>query len=299
MFFLKLISKLPNFKGKGTLFQFFKKIYLKRGEPIVVVKGQLGVFSVDLRSFEWEYFCNGTYDENEMSLILSELNINETFIDVGANIGFYTVAIANKIKESNGKGKVISFEPHPENFKRLKKNIELNNLSSYVDLHNIGLSDKDQTLNLVLREDFSVGSETGNASIEINSDYDHGFQKIKIKTKIFDDFIKSNYNNNKISFIKIDIEGHEDNFLKGAQEVIKSYSPKIVIEVNLAYYHAKGIDACHEISKLLPDYHFKNIASGSGSTSTSSISIDQANKSSQILSEIAINDINNIYCFTV
>lgn len=299
MFFLKLISKLPNFRGKGTLFQFFKKIYLKKGDPVVISKGKLGIFSVDLRSFEWEYFCNGTYDENEMSLILYDINIDKTFIDVGANIGFYTVAVAKKIKENNGKGKVISFEPHPKNFQRLKKNIELNDLSSYVDLHNIGLSDKDQTLNLVLREDFSQGAETGNASVAINSDYDHGFEKIKIKTKMFDNFFKLNYPNLKISFIKIDIEGHEDNFLKGAQKSIQKHFPKIVIEVNKAYYHAKGVDACNEISKLLPKYHFKNIASGSGSTSTSSISIKHASKSSQILSEIAINEINNIYCFTI
>ena len=59
-------------------------------------------------------------------------------------------------------------------------------------------------MNLVLREDFSQGAETGNASVAINSNYDHGFEKIKIKTKIFDNFIKLNYPNLKISFIKIE-----------------------------------------------------------------------------------------------
>lgn len=300
MWAIKLIKLFPNFKGKGRIFQFFKNIYLKKGEPIVTTQGKLGTFAVDLRSFEWEYFCNGTYDENEISLILSKINFDEIFIDVGANIGFYSVAIAKKIKENNGKGKVIAFEPHPGNFQRLKNNVELNALSEYVDMHMTGLSDQEGILNLVLREDFKAGSKTGNASIAINDDYDEGFKTVEIKTQIFDNFLELTEIDLKIGFIKLDIEGHEDSFLRGAQTTIRNHSPKIVVEVNKPYYVAKGggLDACLEIEKLLPNYHFRNIASGSGSTSTN-LDSNKASKikASKKLSEVAINEINNVYCY--
>lgn len=300
MVILKLISLLPNIKGKGRIFQFFKKIYLKVGDPIQKANGRLGSFLIDLRSFEWEYYCNGTYDEGEISFILTSINVDEIFLDVGANIGFYSIAIAQKIKDSDGKGRVIAFEPHPRNFERLKQNIQLNSLSDYIDIHMLALSDSEEILNLVLREDFIAGSETGNASIAINKLYDEGFDTVEVKTQILDKFIDFNESELNIGYIKLDIEGHEVNFLRGAQRVIQNQAPQILIEVNKPYYEAAGIDACLEIEKLLPNYFFKNIASSTSSTSTS-LSQAQANKikTSKILSEVAVNKINNIYCWRI
>ena len=298
MLLLKLISLLPNIKGKGRIFQFFKKAYLKKGNPIQTKHGKLGIFSIDLRSFAWEYYCNDTYDDNEISLILSKLDADEIFIDVGANIGFYSVPVAQKIKNSNGKGKVIAFEPHPGNYEKLKHNIELNSLSEYIEMHMLGLSDSEALVNLVLREDFKAGSKTGNASIAINDEYDQGYNTVQIKTQTLDKFMNSNEPDLKIGFVKLDIEGHEVNFLRGAQTFLKNHSPKILLEVNKPYFEASGVDACKEIGMLLPNYHFKNIASATSSTSTS-LSKNKANKiiPSKILSEVAINDINNIYCY--
>ena len=300
MIILKLISLLPNIKGKGRIFQFFKNFYLKNGNPIQTKHGKLGIFSIDLRSFEWEYYCNNTYDDNEVSLTLSNINVDEIFIDVGANIGFYSVAVAQKIKENNGKGKVIAFEPHPGNFEKLKHNVELNSLNEYVDMNMLGLSDSEDLLNLVLREDFEAGSNTGNASIAINDDYDQGYSTVQIKTQTLDKFVELNKSYTKFGFIKLDIEGHEANFLRGAKTFIKNHSPQILLEVNKPYYEAAGVDACQEIGKLLPNYNFKNIASSNVSSTSTSLSKNQANKikSSKQLSEVAINDINNVYCFT-
>ena len=61
----------------------------------------------------------------------------ETFVDVGSNVGYYTLKLAKTIGR---KGKIISIEPDPDSFEILRKNCELNNLET-IELHNLAIGD--------------------------------------------------------------------------------------------------------------------------------------------------------------
>lgn len=254
---MRTISSLPNFRGKGRIFNVFKNVYLTMSDDAIFqVQGNSGTFLIDIRSFEYEYMVNKSYDEDELGQLMTYLDVDRNFIDVGANIGFYSIAIAQKIKRDGGRGKVFAFEPHPQNFDRLMKNVKLNSLEPYIRVFNVALSDKETKLNLVEREDFQAGSLTGNASIMIGENHDQNFESIEIVTERLDNFLDTI---SDAGLVKVDIEGHEDFFLRGAQCLIHSMRPTILLEVNLPYYKSRGLDNIHEIiSDLLPGYTFKN-----------------------------------------
>jgi len=241
---LKILSffyLLPNFKGRRRLFNFLKNLYLIYGKPIIWVKGNIGDMKIDLRSFEWLYLLDRDYDSEKKFFCLPFVDENKINVDVGANIGFWSIAMGQKILKLNGKGKIIAIEPHPENFNRLKENILKNGLSKIVFPKQIAFSASNGFLNLIMREDFQNNSMTGNASISLgkSNDHDKGFSKIKIEAKTFDDFFSDKEIEN-LGFVKIDIEGHEDYFFKGAKKLINKRVP-VFFELALPYYRARGI----------------------------------------------------------
>ena len=76
------------------------------------------------------------YEKYETALLLSQINKNSVCVDVGANIGYYTLLMAKRVK------KVYAFEPDKKCFEILKKNVEENNLKNVV-LINKAASDKE------------------------------------------------------------------------------------------------------------------------------------------------------------
>ena len=250
-----LISFLPNFKGKGRFFNIFKKLYLITGDPIVKIKGNLGEIKLDLRSDQWVYFCTKNYDSELMKKSFLLLDVDQICIDVGAQIGFWSIGLAQYIKRKNGMGKIIAFEPHPINFKRLVENIELSGLQDYISVHNLALSDTEGSLQLVLREDFERGATTGNASVSSNPDLDRSFETITIKSTTLDKFLSPMQIDN-VNFIKVDIEGHEDFFFRGAKKLIEKKAPIILFEINMVFYNARGIKILDIFNSMLKGYNF-------------------------------------------
>ena len=76
-------------------------------------------------------------EHEDMLFLLHALKPNETFIDVGANIGAFTI-LASKVVKSHS----ISFEPLPETAERLKDQIHINRIEALVNIKNMGVGNK-------------------------------------------------------------------------------------------------------------------------------------------------------------
>lgn len=142
-------------------------------------------------------------------------------IDGGACWGDTALYFANEVKEN---GKVYSFEFIPQNINLFRKNINLNeNLSNRIKLTEHPLwSQKDTDIYF---------NDNGPAStVDLSPFEGHQFN---VKSKSIDSFIKEE-NLNKIDFIKLDVEGAELPILKGAEETIRKFRPKLAI----AIYHS-------------------------------------------------------------
>ena len=142
-------------------------------------------------------------------------NIKDTekFIDIGAHIGTYAWSVAPYCKE------VIAFEPTRHNYNMMCANIALANLSHKIQTHNIGLSSEDTYLTFHERD--SDGGTNG-----FDTPYLGKGNTQRIQVKQLDSFIIED-----IGLIKIDVEGHELEVLKGAIRTIQMNGfPPILFE---------------------------------------------------------------------
>lgn len=247
-FLLYIISnfsrKIPNFHGNGKIVQLVNNYYTKshNGDAIKIAPMKNGTsMKVDLRSgSEFRAYYCGSYDADLIQTVTSLFDKNKIFLDVGGNIGFYSIAIAQSIKIKKGLGNVFTFEPLKGNYQRIKENVALNRLNKICFVNNFGLSDKSSQAKISLTGDYLTGSNTGNAAILNNKKLDIGFKKITIQLESLDKIIKKlSLKNRKIDIIKVDIEGHEDYFMKGAKETLRTHRPIILTEVNKPYYETR------------------------------------------------------------
>ena len=139
--------------------------------------------------------------------------------DVGTNIGEVILNIAKRAKN----GVVHGFEPVPYNFNKVSHNISLNDFDNII-LNNIALSDREETL---FFDDEEVKGHSG--LISMNKQKIQNSKEVKAIT--FDSYVKAN-DIKKMDFIKIDIEGFELNFLKGAEKSIRKFKPILFMEVD-------------------------------------------------------------------
>jgi len=126
-------------------------------------------------------------------------------------------------------GKVIAFEPNPENYVKLQENIALNNLLN-VRIMKIGLGDKEETRTLAVR---SYESATGSVNEQVKSRIlkDWHSKCFQVKVYPLDVYIEE-YNLPKPDFVKIDVEGTEYNVLLGMRNTIRDATPSLFIEIH-------------------------------------------------------------------
>ena len=145
------------------------------------------------------------WEPSETELVKSNVKKNDIVIDVGANIGYYTLLMA-KIGAF-----VNSYEPAPSNFKLLQKNVYQNNFSQNVTLHNTAVSNFIGTSKLYLQKNNTGGHQLGFDPFQTDNSIEVPVTKINL---------------DKIDFAKIDVEGSELNVLKGMKVLPK----KLLIE---------------------------------------------------------------------
>lgn len=171
------------------------------------------------------------------------------FIDIGANIGLYSIILTEEIKAE----KVLAFEPMPGPFCELNKNIELNNLSNKIHPFNIALSDERGSAQISVISEFSGANALTKSTIHSEKT---PIRFDTVETGKLDDFIKSA---GEYIAIKIDVEGHEKQVIDGACTVLRSNYCLIQLED----YEGTVASELFEIGyKLIfragPDYYFTN-----------------------------------------
>ena len=178
---------------------------------------QLAFFNYDLlgRCVACEGYHEIHYLKCLAKDVFPKLKSHNICLDIGANIGNHSVFFADYFK------KIYAYEPNLRPFKLLEANAMLkNNIKPF----NFGLSNATKKQKVV----FSLGN-IGSASLV------HNPSKGKTDEAIFElkylDKVLTQGEISKISFMKIDVEGHELNVLKGAIRTIKASKPIIALEV--------------------------------------------------------------------
>jgi FkbM family methyltransferase len=157
----------------------------------------------------------------EMHFVLAVIEPKDTFIDVGANIGVFSLLAASKINQ----GKVYAFEPLALPLQRLQENSFLNNFHSSIIPFNFVISEHNGMINF---EEHPASEESAISLQEHSSS-----SKIqKYKTITLDNFIKQK-SLKAIKLLKIDVEGAELSVLKGATKALENQRVQmILVELN-------------------------------------------------------------------
>lgn len=165
---------------------------------------------------------NGLREFTAMSKMAKDLcGPNPVIFDVGANIGLSALAF------SRIDGALIyGFEPAPSTFGFFEENIRANNIKNITPV-NLGLSD---SKTLMLIGPAEVNNDSGCFTVHVNQN-DPTIRKLLQEAHFdtLDNYVADN-NVQRINYIKVDVEGHEVNFLKGAIATIKRLKPIIQLE---------------------------------------------------------------------
>lgn len=158
----------------------------------------------------------GRYEEENLEVLLSFVKEDTIFLDIGANLGFFTLQVGKRVLR---KGRVYSFEPHPKLSNLLHWNVHLNGLTGTVTCYPFGLSDH----NAPAKFAYPIGHLGGGAVGDVpnSTDYD----TVNSELRRLDDVLGPDFS---CDLVKIDVEGHELNVLKGMRKIVGN-SPQIKI----------------------------------------------------------------------
>ena len=220
----KLLFKIPFLKKRH--FGFYKRVF----KPLALFKRQTAIcrygkeMKVKVNIDEWiqqQIYFFGSWDEPGTNFIKNHLKKEDIFIDIGANIGSYSLIASELVGEG---GSVHAFEPIAGVYERLLFNIELNNLKNIV-VNKKAIYEKSGTLNFYV---------SANENLGMSSIFHHDTESGKTETVegiSLDEYIFST-GINRVDMIKIDIEGAELFALKGMIKVLSVFKPLILMEVS-------------------------------------------------------------------
>lgn len=154
----------------------------------------------------------GLHDFEEMAFLLHFLREGDLFVDVGANVGAYTLLASGICK-----AKTIAIEPIPSTVDMLLLNLRINDLLDSVNVVNCGAGSKSTELS------FTKNNDVSNMVILHPSEDDE--RLIKVKVNKLDDIL----NKKNPNLIKIDTEGFEWEILKGMENTLEKSSLKAII----------------------------------------------------------------------
>jgi FkbM family methyltransferase len=178
-----------------------------------------------LRGASGNYYC-GLHEYADMAFVLHFLRPGELFVDVGANVGSYSLLAAAECG-----ARVKAYEPVPATFEWLKRNVAENGLQNQVQLFNHALGAENGMVAMTAMLDAQNHlAESGDA------------HTINVPIRRLDDSLAGDIP----TLIKIDVEGAEDQVLAGVQKTIAdSRQQALIIEMTNKAFPGSPIINCH------------------------------------------------------
>lgn len=201
------------------------------------------------------YFLRPTdYEADTLRTFRAYVRPGMTVLDIGANAGFLTLLLADLVGPT---GRVFCFEPCPETYKLLEKNIRANDLK-YVRTFPVALSNRNGTA-VLTRNPRNDGANTlGDLSASADlAGWDVEQLKVQVPTLTLDDFLEEQ-DVERVDFVKIDVEGAETMVFEGARRLLsRPDAPAIVCEVADRNQRSVG-RTCSDLRSMLYSFGYRS-----------------------------------------
>lgn len=187
----------------------------------------------------WKY---RKVERNEINYLLKKIKKGQTVFDVGAHKGAYSFWMRKAVDEN---GKLVCFEPQQKACELLKRLFN----DANVNVEQLALSDKNGTTDLFIKPQPGISYEAS-----LDNKYENALIE-EVTTTTIDDYCREN--SIFPSFIKIDVEGHEQNVISGAMEVLKNLKPILIVEIEVRHIGEQALhELCNKIINLGYEAYF-------------------------------------------
>jgi FkbM family methyltransferase len=190
----------------------------------------------------------GTYEDRASIRVCTDfLRPGDIAIDVGANIGHFTVAIGNAVGCS---GRVISIEPNPRAHRRLQENVRLNGLHN-VTCERVAMCRDDGTI----ARFFVPRRTSGEGALSAKSTYTR-FEEFDVLCRSGERLLSElGLQGQPLALMKIDVEGHEADVLEGFGATLTQFD-SIMFEYDVGNFRAAG-HSPEEVLDVLSTYGYR------------------------------------------
>jgi FkbM family methyltransferase len=188
------------------------------------------------------------FERTEREFLKAYLRPGDIFVDVGANIGLFSLIAAPLVGPS---GKVFAFEPTGTTYKRLLNNVRLNafnNISSF----RLALSDHNGHQSFFVSKD---GFDAWNSFAQPVAG--HSFEHEEVECETWDRFASEHNLLGNVTIMKLDVEGWETHVLAGAKDALnREDAPLLQVEFTDAVAAASGT-SCRQLYRVLEDLGYR------------------------------------------
>lgn len=226
------IRRLPKYAGAclRALFKSKPRAYLKllAKSPYTVKDLSFGIsMIVDVRdpAISKPILVLGEYEPAFTQVFLALVRKSKCFLDVGANIGFFTLLAARHMTD----GRVWSIEPAPDNARILRANVALNDFQDRVNVLHAAASDSDGEVyfsSLGYESNIGARFTAKDAETLLARTLPGGPGPTKVRSVTLDSLLQDC----RVDLVKVDVEGHEPLVLAGMQRILKGDRPIILSE---------------------------------------------------------------------
>lgn len=206
-----------------------------QGSPMILNLADAGIAR--------ELALTGIHEANSTKQLHQELRPGMTIVEVGANIGYYSLIEAKII---GGSGKIFALEPSPDNMRYLKANVHLNGLENTVETHLLAAGRKTGTQTLYIMD-------KGNTSSFVKRDEGSGLTRVAeldVDVVSLDEFFESRPDT--IDYFRMDVEGYELEIIEGMRGILTGDHPPLgcFIEVHSVLLAELGSSSHHFVTNL-------------------------------------------------
>jgi FkbM family methyltransferase len=187
----------------------------------------------------------GRYSHNDLIIMRALIHEGDLVVDIGANIGWYTLFYA---KFTDPSGLVLAIEPEQSNIAILRKNIAKNDIGN-TKVFAGALSDARGRGQLFCSEENS-GDHMLDAKTDVSSR-----DRVSVAIDTLDHTVMKYGRGRVPAFIKMDVQGSEPKVLRGARKLLESHRPTIVLEYSPRHMYACGVSG-FEIFACIESYGY-------------------------------------------
>lgn len=186
----------------------------------------------------------GIWEPYETQLVLASLRPGDVFLDVGANIGYFSVLAAHIVGQGGQPGRVFAFEPDPRNCQLLRNSAALNALDPFIELSETALSNVAGEGVLYLSEDnlgdhqvYSSGDDRQQQPIAFLQGSDYLAARLPLSSRS-----GAGGAEKQLDLVKIDTQGSEYQVVEGLMPLLRSLAavPRMLIELTPYSLRAAG-----------------------------------------------------------